>query len=276
MAEKVLLNGEVSDKSISVNSESLFFNYGYGFFETILFENNSLMFYNEHIERLQEAIRSVDKNLDFAHISKELIENYVMSQNLDCPTIRVKIIAFDNGEDQLSTTVQCYAYERNVGDKTVWIDSQVKDLAISNFKSVNYMHNMLRKKMFADKYGVDEILFLNKKERVLEGSYTNIAVVLNGNIYFVEKSENYLDGVMQQQVEKYAEKIGFKKVIYKRRGISPKMLRTCDEVILLNSMQIAVNVSKIYNKKKQNIITLKNRGYAKKIREFFLEEGLCR
>jgi len=270
LADKILYNGEISDKFINISTESLFFNYGYGLFETILYDKNGLMFYNEHINRLVKSLNQLGKIVNLDDISEQKIVEYIESTNIKSEILRVKILVIGDGKENLSTVVQVYAYERKNKDFEVWIDFQVKDLEISNYKSINYMQNLLRREFFNKKYGVDEVLFLNVKNRVLEGSFTNIAVILNNNIYFVEKRENYLDGIMQQQVEKNFKGLGFKKVLYKRRGFSTKMLRQCDEIILLNSLQIATTVSKIYNKKKQNIITPKSKNYSERIRTFFL------
>ncbi len=270
MAEKVLYNGEITGKVIGVNSESLFFNYGYGFSESILYKNNNLFFFDEHIKRLCDSVFKLNKSIDVLTISLDKILNYIKFLGKENETLRIKIIAFDNNEEKLCTVVS--ADEISVkADKnlSVWIDSQNKDLEIGRYKSLNYMHNLLRKEFFYEKAGVDEVLFLNKKERILEGCHSNIAIVLDKNIYLVDKKENYLDGVTQQQIEKHFLEIGFKKVIYKKRGIAPKMLRLCDEVILLNSLGIAQTVSKIYNGKKNKVIIPKQSGYSQKIRDYF-------
>ena len=271
MAQQILHNGNITDKTIGIDTESLFFNYGFGLFETILYRDERLHFFAEHIQRVLESVESLGRTVDKLFLDEAQITSYVKSLNFKTDDIRVKIVLIDDGKDDLSVVVNAFEYTRKTDNFSVWIDSQVKDLEISNYKSVNYMHNLMRRELFTKKAGVQEVLFLNKKERLLEGSYTNIAVVLNGNIYFVEKSENYLGGVMQQQVEKNFKELGFKKAIYKRRGFSTKMLRQCDEVILLNSLQVAVTVEKIYNQKKDKIIVPKTNGYSKKIREFFLK-----
>jgi len=144
--------------------------------------------------------------------------------------------------------------------------------SLRKHKRLSYHDNLYWKNFYANKLSADEVLFVNRKGRVVEGSYTNILAVWNKNLYYVEPREPYLQGIMQQQIIKHASELGIKKVLPKAKGFPLQFLERVDEVILTNSLLIAAPVHKIIYSPKY-VIEKNSNKWSDNIRKWFLQQA---
>ncbi|MBI9100170.1 MAG: aminotransferase class IV, partial [Spirochaetaceae bacterium] len=80
---------------------------------------------------------------------------------------------------------------------------------------------------------------------ILEGSYTNVLYMEDSTLFYVDRCNNYLQGIMQDQVLFEAEKIQGLSIEALTEGIEISQIREADEVIICNSLMTVQNVRKI-------------------------------
>lgn len=233
---QILYRGKPVSPRLETDALSPFFNYGRGFFETILFEEGKLDLYEEHLERMERTCRDFEVRLDYAEIAVEKILSLLSEENLDDKTARVKIIyAPVSDAARWDTVVVAAPYTRPVNDFKLSVHNEVCDTKLNRYKSLNYSYNLYWKEHYSKKDHSDEVLFLNSQGNVLEGSYTNILFRHEGILHYVGREQNYLQGIMQDEVLRQTKKNG-EEIVSMDKGIPVDMLHDADEVLVCNSL----------------------------------------
>ncbi|MBI9099362.1 MAG: aminotransferase class IV, partial [Spirochaetaceae bacterium] len=80
---------------------------------------------------------------------------------------------------------------------------------------------------------------------ILEGSYTNVLYMEDSTLFYVDRCNNYLHGIMQDKVLETAEKIDGIKIESLMKGIPLVRIKEADEVMVCNSLMTVQNVRKI-------------------------------
>jgi branched-subunit amino acid aminotransferase/4-amino-4-deoxychorismate lyase len=271
MGRKILFDGKIIFRdNIKASIDSPALNYGYGLFETILYENKKIYFIKDHLKRLFNSctelkIPSPDPNLISENYIYKLIEENGFQE--DCVKIKMMYLPINNVEEW-NTLIRVNKYERN--SKEIHALA-LKEPRLNNFykhKSMSYMqnhHSLLGSK----NYG--EVLFLNHHHNVIEGSFTNIIAIKDKILYFVGGNNDCLFGIMQQNIFKDHRLFGFKKIEALEDGFTREFLGNCDEVLLTNSLKIASNVKSITFG--SDIIEYKSCKIASLIRDHYLKNN---
>jgi branched-subunit amino acid aminotransferase/4-amino-4-deoxychorismate lyase len=271
MGRAILFNGQISDDSIQISSESELLNYGKGFFETLLYENGRLYFYDDHIERIATTLRTFENDIDFSHIGKERILELIKNNGCETKTLRVKIIYAPIAIDKLwDTCVFIREYKRDTNACSVCIHREHKGGFLYNFKSTNYWANTYWRKYYRKHFSADEVLFPGTNNNILEGSYTNCLVIKGTTLFSVDNRETYLSGIMQKNIIEHYRTFGFQKTIAQEGGYSIAFLFDADEILLTNSLIIARSVEKLYAGRKKLRYAPLGKGWAERIRNYFL------
>ena len=246
----VLYRGEISPPLIPSETSSPFFNYGQGFFETILFEDNKLWYFSKHLNRMKKTCSDFNISIDFSQIREEKIYTLLEGNGLKDHCCRVKILyAPIKSAGPWDTLVTAAPYTRPAGDFTLSVHNEIYDSRLNLYKSLNYQYNNYWKEYYKKLNNSDEVLFCNKKQHILEGSYTNLLFVKKSTLYYVGKENNYLHGIMQDRILKAAESINRLKIQSLADGINIQDLKNADEVIICNSLITVQNVKKIFHGK---------------------------
>ena len=275
MGRKVLFNGKIIDFTETnniLNPESGLLNYGMGFFETVLYENRKLFFLPEHLQRLEKTAAFFKVKREFQSTTKELILSFINKEKMEDKTLRIKIITAPiSSNENWDTVIFLKEYNR----KNISFQTSVHEIGeenlLRNYKTTNYWHNLFWKEHYHRQNGCDEVLFINSHHNILEGSYTNILVIKDNNLHYTGKNNNYLKGIMQEEIIVKAKQIGFNKVISEENGISKELITTADEIILSNSLMIAGNIGSLTFSDEKITFQRERMKSAKKIRDFFLK-----
>ncbi len=225
-------------RNIIFNGKKIILDSGYffgrGVFETILIKNEPV-FLQEHIERLNRGIKvlglgdEVSKDNILKLINKYSIKNCVLKLAI---SERNLILEIRNNkykpEDYLKGfSLKLSNINRNSKSKLTYI------------KSLNYLENIIEREE-ALKKGYDEVLFLNEKGFVTEGSISNIFLVKGNKIYTPKVESGLLPGVVRNYI------INEFKVIEKE--ITLDELFDADELFVTNSLLGIMGVSKLEDK----------------------------
>lgn len=258
------------EDELRIDTKSHLFNYGTGFFETLLYENRQIYFYKDHINRMNNTQDVFKMDVDYLSVDDKLIYKLIAENNLNNKILRIKIIyAPIQSENKWDTCIFLQEYERINKLYTVCIHTESKDSFIHNFKSLNYMANNHFRDYYKNQSNADEVLFINSKGRILEGSYTNILAVKDNILYYVSTHNNYLKGIMQNHILRNIEAIGLKQSGVVTDGFTAGFLKKADEILLTNSLIGAQQIGAIYLKGEKIQFPVEKGSWAEKIRSFY-------
>ncbi|MBN2788597.1 MAG: aminotransferase class IV [Candidatus Delongbacteria bacterium] len=245
MGRKILFDGKIIFRdNVKAGIDSPALNYGYGLFETILYENRKIYFIKDHLKRLFNSCQVLDipppdLNLINENFIYKLIEENGLTKNI----VKIKLMyspIFNEKEWNTIVTVNIYA--RNSKNIYALVENKVRSNAFYKHKSMSYMqnyHTLISSGEF------DEVLLINDHKNIIEGTCTNILCVKDKILYFADGSNDYLFGIMQQNIFKDHRLFGFKKIEALEYGFSRQFIESCDEILLTNSLKIASNVNSI-------------------------------
>lgn len=219
------------------------FFFGRGVFETILIKKNPI-FLKEHINRLNNGIKILK-------IGEPLEENYIMSiiKEINIQNCALKIAVTEKNIilEPREVLYKSGDYIRGFSLKTSNIirNSTSK---LTYIKSINYLDNILERES-ALKEGYDEVLFLNEKGYISEGSTSNIFIVNNKKIYTPSIESGLLPGIVREFVVSHYDVV--------EKAITLEELMEAEEIFITNSLLGIMGISKINNKiLKENKVTI--------------------
>jgi para-aminobenzoate synthetase/4-amino-4-deoxychorismate lyase len=107
---------------------------------------------------------------------------------------------------------------------------------LAGLKSISYqVHRLALRK--AEASGAWEILLLNEHGRLVEGSRTNIALVLDGKVFTPPESEGCLPGTVRRRL--------LERGTVKERTLTVDDLARAEAILLMNSLIGVLPVSQI-------------------------------
>lgn len=245
---KIIVNGEISNK---VHIDSSFF-FGRGVFETILIKDKPI-FLHEHIERLNEGAKRLG-------INRELEEGLILEQiqKHSIKNCALKIMVTDKNIVMTTREVPYREEMYELGFKLGLSDVKRNSTSmLSYIKSVNYIENLIEKEK-AKVNGFDEVIFLNEKNHLTEGSSSNIFFIKGEKIYTPKVSCGLLDGIIRKWV--------ISNFNVNEGEFTLEKFLECDGAFLTNSLMGIMKISSI-NSKIMNSCNLTER-IAEDYREF--------
>ncbi|MGO3751538.1 MAG: aminotransferase class IV [Peptoniphilaceae bacterium] len=218
---------------MKINLDEGFF-FGEGAFETIKVIKKTPLFLKDHLKRLNSS-------LVFFGIEKEINENQVKEyiKTVEEENYALKITV--SRENTLFTKRQdpYIGIDRNKEYKL--LISKVLRNSTSPMvyhKTINYYENILEKRK-AMSEGYYEVLFLNEKNKVCEGSVSNIFFVKDEKIYTPNLESGLLKGTMRDYIIKEYKAI--------EKSISLEELENYNSVFISNALMGIIPVSHINN-----------------------------
>lgn len=230
--------------------------FGLGVFETIAVYNGSCIFLDEHIDRINAGLKTLQINKD---IKKEQIVKYIKENNIQTGAVKVSASA-----QNTIFTFRENPYTKASFDKGVILDySTVIRNESSKFtyiKSFNYGDNITEKRKAHDN-NIDEPIFKNSKNEICEGAVSNIFFVKDNTIYTPKTSCGLLNGIMRNYIIKNCN--------VKETIIHPEEISIFDESFITNSLMGLIPVKKISNISYSSI-NISTKIYQKYIKEYLI------
>ena len=214
---------------------------GDGVFDTMLYQNNELTYYNDHYKRLKTAAKLLSFNFNLTNEQlKNIITNLIKKNNFQNKQIAIRTNitrgVYKRGLDfDKSHKVGIYI-KLNLIPKSLFMKSIKLGIAnirrnstspISQNKTLNYLDNVIEKNRAA-KNGYEDAIFLNIYEKVSCTTTSNIFYVQKNKIYTPPLKDGVLNGVMREQF--------LKKKIASTQTTSLNNLLKSDYIFLTNSV----------------------------------------
>lgn len=211
--------------------------FGRGAFETVLIKEKPI-FLKEHIDRLNNAINvlKIGESVDVNDILIKIKELKITNKALKILVTEKNIILL---ERNIAYTKEDY----NDGFK-LKLSSVIRNSTsiLTYIKSTNYIENLIENQKAKEK-GYNEVIFLNEKGFVTEGSTSNVFIVKKGKIITPGVESGLLDGILRNFIINNFEVI--------EKEITLSELLDSDEVFITNSivgiMKVILFEDRIYD-----------------------------
>ncbi len=207
--------------------------FGLGVFETICLKEGKPVLLERHLERMNESLKSlgIQKEITLeeaeSRLKEQLPEGSEERKNLP-PLHALKIMA--SGENTIMVTRSNPYTEERIRKGFSLAYSAVKRNETSPLvfhKTMNYGDNILEKRRTAA-LPIDEVLFLNTRGELTEGSTTNLFLVINGALVTPKVSCGLLPGVLRRFVLEHED--------CQERVLYPEDVQKAEECFVTNSL----------------------------------------
>ncbi|MCW9055914.1 MAG: aminodeoxychorismate lyase [Gammaproteobacteria bacterium] len=238
----ILINGKKASQ-ISVNDRG--FQYGDGVFETIACKNRSLIYWNEHLQRLNNAcsilkLAITDENTwlkDIEKIIKTHDEDQVIKliysrgegqrgYKLPDPTEPVRIV--------MSSPMPVYTedmYHQGVS-LMVCKTPASSNSRLAGLKHLNKLDIVLARSEWSDET-IFEGLMLDDYGNVIEGTMSNFFAVKNNSLYTPILKRSGVNGIIRQRIIDLAKNDN---IVTQQIEIKLDKLLEMDEIFITNSL----------------------------------------
>ncbi len=257
MGEIAYVDGQLveNDKAtISINDRG--FLYGDGLFETIRVYDGKPFLVGSHINRLHWGANKIHMSINRSKETlKKAITDTVNANNMKNalarltvtrgvsperikirpdakPTIVITCDEFDGYRDSY--------YDRGI--PVITVTDTRSDFAL--VKSINFLPNLLAKHK-ADSEDAFEAIFVTKKGFVMEGSTSNVFIVLDGMLITPPLTERVLPGITREVIKTLTQQEG---IILKEDAIISEEMKDAEEVFITNQAMEVMPVSSLDGK----------------------------
>jgi len=255
---EINFNGKIVDaEQPIINFQNRAFQYGDGVFETIRMFDGKIPFLKYHIERMRKGLDllkfKTPKKYNASFFSKEI-------KKIAQGNARIKIIVFrddgglytpkNNRPKFLIQSSPLKDSEFILNKKGLTIDffedQKLSISPLSNIKSCNSIPYILAS-LFKKEQNLSDCIMFNQKDRIAEGSSSNIFLLKKNKLITPSLSEGCIDGVLRKVIIDTAEEINLK---IKEKKVSLNSLKNAEEIWLTNSISGIRWVSEIKNFRK--------------------------
>lgn len=254
MGEIAYVDGQLvenDEATISINDRG--FLYGDGLFETIRVYDGKPFLVGSHINRLRWGANKIHMSINRSKETlKKAITDTVNANNMKNalarltvtrgvsperikirpdakPTIVITCDEFDGYRDSY--------YDRGI--PVITVTDTRSDFAL--IKSINFLPNLLAKHK-ADSEDAFEAIFVTKKGFVMEGSTSNVFIVLDGMLITPPLTERVLPGITREVIKTLTQQEG---TILKEDAIISEEMKDAEEVFITNQAMEVMPVSSL-------------------------------
>lgn len=241
----------VAANRASIRIRDLSFSRGYGAFDSMRTYHGVPHGLDMHLKRLQRSAKLL--HLQFPVSKKTLARDVLKTLRANrFPESLIKIyltgcISNSFLPEQKPSVVICvepfqpypvWQYEKGIALATSPLARTLPEA-----KSTAYLsgvHGTIQ----ARRQGMDEVVFVDKNNAILEGSTFNVFAVIGRKL--VTASKDVLSGITAQEVIRIARKHGFTIL---RRPITPRDLQTCSEMFITSSIRELLPIVRVNHRR---------------------------
>lgn len=236
-----LINGK-SDNRIPVTDRGL--NYGDGLFETIAVVDGKAALWDRHIERLCHGCHTL--GIPLPSESLLLDELNQLLANVDRGVVKILLTRGSGGrgyrppvEPEITRVLSLHLWPELPADSHaqgvrmhLCATRLGNNPQLAGIKHLNRLEQVLARSEWDDPDIVEGIM-LDIRERVIEGTQSNLFIVSEGRLLTPDLSQCGIRGVVRQLVVETAEELGIEVII---RDISLDEVKAANALFLTNSL----------------------------------------
>ena len=208
----IFFNNKFYEKTIPIiATDSKAFRYGELVFETIRVQNNNILFYKNHFERLQKSAALLfinfpplfTQNLLQLHIEATLKKNKLSNARVRVTLFKGNGGLFENDSNALNVLIETYTlpnlkYEFNSNGLDIcFYETMLKTLDVySNYKTGNHLIYAMAAH-YAKLQKCNEAIVLNTNNSIADTTISNLFIIKNNCIYTPPISEGCIDGIFR-------------------------------------------------------------------------------
>ncbi len=272
-----ILNGELvnSDAPTSLQINRSFL-YGDGFFETMRFVNQKIVFEEDHWRRIRKSIELLKLNTETIPDREKLIDEIklLVEANKITSSARVRLTLFRNADgfyipqnNQSGYFLSCFPLvdkrDNYLEGIRVGIYQDQKKIAgkLSHLKSTSAQLYVMAG-IYARENNFDDVLILNQNGNCIESVSCNLFLVKDKTLLTPPISEGCVDGVFRKNILRAANELG----IQAHESIITQMdLADAEEIFLSNVIRGIQTIKKMDEGTYANSITKKISDYFTKL-----------
>lgn len=261
-------NGKVLENlGLTIETGNRGYLYGDGLFETIRVMNGLPLSLDAHIMRLKEGMAALQMHIptfysvDF--FEEKILELLLKSGIENGGKVRLSVDRLTGGTylpetNEVSYFIEVYPlknndFELNVRGNDIELFAKMtkQQNVLSNFKTKNSIINVMAA-LEARNKELDDLLLLNDKGNIIEGTSSNLFLVSNGILYTPGLDEGCVGGIMRMTIINLALENNIK--VYES-PITPGNLLGADEVFLTNTIGGVIWCSSFRSKQYKNTVS---------------------
>ncbi len=271
-----LIDNEFAQNKAAISVESPFFQNGSALSVRFLYKKNNLIFFEKQLQRLNQAAQQLNLPFNGELVNEKKILQLIEKNNLSNNAALIKIIC---ALDIDGCRHYIFAFPYNPGYTDVIgiihpypVTSPMRKFPLL-FSEDHVWQDFYTQKLAPGQYPTSffQTFITNNKQQIISSLQGDIIAIWNKNLYFVHRRQPYYEYEIQNFIIKNAHKFGIKKVLDKNKGFAQKFLQNADEIIFINDLLDILPVKAYFNQN-QNLILLKQKGWAKKISGFVDEK----
>ncbi len=241
MANKTLINGKTANE-ISFLDRGL--HYGDGLFETIAVQNQTLLCWDEHLNRLEQGCTRL--NIPFTN--KTLLKDEASSliRSIERGVIKIIITRGQGGRGYALPTnpeptsiVSLYPWpeypeENSIQGINVRICNYryAQNSALAGIKHLNRLEQVIARSEWTDS-SITEGIVLNQEGNVIEGTMSNIFCIIDNVLCTPDLTECGVEGIIRNKIIELASDLD---INLKVKKIPLQTLYDAEEIFLCNSV----------------------------------------
>lgn len=267
MKQVIFLNGKfISPRQARLSVLSPGFLYGWGLFETMRSYNDKIVYFDEHLRRLEDSARLIEMELNYSLIKlKPVIKQAVKLSNFKDAYVRLTLCKADSGIDTLviARKYQPYPEAKYKQGLKAAISPfrQNEDSPLARIKTTNYLLYRLSYLQAQDK-NLDESIILNSRGIVSEASRSNIFFIQDKQLFTPALECGCLSGITRKVIFDLAKKY---RIPINEGRFRLDDLYNSDEAFLTNSLMGVMPLASIENR-------IIGKGKAGRLTRFFIRK----
>lgn len=238
-----------------------------GVFESLIVVNEKVFKLEEHLKRLFNSAKvlKIIPPLDYFHL-KEVVLATLKESRLKNAYLRISIIQREEKNNLIILVKKALVYPEEFftqGVNISFVSNQrnIEESLTPRVKCSNFLANVLAKNEIISKNNF-EVISLNSKGLITEGTISNVFMVSGGIVYTPKKSLGILEGVTRKVVIDICKDLNIK---IKEEFLTKYDIYTAEEVFLTFSSAGVLPVAKVDGR-------IIGEGKAGKITEVLLQE----
>ena len=207
----------VKDNDLKISGFDISVLRGFGIFDFLRTYNQQPFMCKEHVDRLFRSSKILDIKLPFTkgEITQTILEG-IKKNKKECEDFNIRIVVTGGvGVDSVTpgkpSTIVIFSevqdYPQSYYEKGVKVITSLEKRTLAQAKSLNYLMGVILLQK-AKKEKAVEVIYLNEKGKIFEGTTSNFFVVVNKTL--ITPKDGILVGVTRQVIFKIAKKLGIK------------------------------------------------------------------